>query len=65
MNNQINNYEFKGHFLHEIHVKGVFFCPIAHNLQKPKYGESSQILRKGLSSGSDRHVMNLFYQEKH
>ena len=40
------------------------FCPIAHNLQKLKYGESSQILRKGLQSGSDRHVMNLFYQEK-
>ena len=34
-------------------------------LQKPKYGESSQILRKGFSSGSDRHVINLFYQEKH
>ena len=32
------------------------FCPIAHNLQKLKYGESSQILRKGLPSGSDRHV---------
>ena len=41
------------------------FCPIAHNLQKLKYGESSQILRKGFSSESDRHVMNLFYQEKH
>jgi len=27
-----------------------------HNLQKLKYGESSQILRKGLQSGSDRHV---------
>lgn len=26
------------------------------NLQKLKYGESSQILRKGLPSGSDRHV---------
>lgn len=34
-------------------------------LQKLKYGESSQTPQREFTSGSDRHVMNLFYQEKH
>ena len=35
-----------------------------NNLQKLKYGESSQILRKGLPSGSDRHVNELILSRK-
>ena len=35
------------------------------NLQKPKYGESSQTPQREFTSESDRHIMNLFYQEKH
>jgi hypothetical protein len=33
-------------------------------LQKLKYGESSQTPQREFTSESDRHVMNLFYQEK-
>ena len=32
------------------------FCPIAHNLQKLKYGESSQTPQREFTSESDRHV---------
>lgn len=35
-----------------------------NNLQKLKYGVSSQTPQREFTSESDRHVMNLFYQEK-
>lgn len=36
-----------------------------HNLQKLNYGESSQTPQREFTSESNRHVMDLFYQEKH